>query len=299
VLSIRAPDHLGDGVMALPAVAAIGRTHGARVHAPRWGAALYGGLPGVIVARREDAPHAGSHGVLLKPSFGAAWRWRHLPARTGLASHGRGMLLTHALPVVPGEARWRGWARIAEALGAVVDGPPRWPHRPVPGDTAGILPPEGFVALHVHGNTPLNRWPHARALADRLRSKGRAAWFLAGPGEHDAVAAVAGDHPILDHDDLHGLVAHLQRASAMVGHDSGVTHLAAAAGVRTLMLHGPTSPAETGAGEPVRAALSCSPCGRRHCTRFTWRGPRPSCMAQLSVAAVHAALDAPPAGGVP
>jgi ADP-heptose:LPS heptosyltransferase len=293
VLSIRAPDHLGDGVMALPAVAALARALGARVHAPRWGEALYGGLAGVVVVPREAPPAAGSHGVLLKPSFGAAWRWRHLPSRTGLATQGRGLLLSRALPVMPGEPRWRGWARVAESLGAVVEGPPRWPHADAPDDAgaAAGLPPVGFVALHVHGKTPVTRWPHARRLADLLRDEGHAPWFLAGPAEHDAVAAVAGAHPILDHDDLHVLVAQLRRAAVVVGHDSGVTHLAAAAGVPTVMLHGPTDAMETGAGDTVRTGLGCSPCVRRRCVRAPWSDTRAPCMEHLSVTTVRAALD--------
>ena len=72
MVDIRAPDHLGDGVMALPAIRALAAAGPIRVYAPRWGAELYAGLEVLQVDVRPDAPV----GVLFKPSFGAAWRWR-------------------------------------------------------------------------------------------------------------------------------------------------------------------------------------------------------------------------------
>ena len=47
----------------------------------------------------------------------------------------------------------------------------------------------------------------------------------------------------LDHRPLHILGAVLQRCAFYIGHDSGISHLAAAAGVKCLLLFGPTDPA--------------------------------------------------------
>ena len=47
----------------------------------------------------------------------------------------------------------------------------------------------------------------------------------------------------LEHLPLHVLGAVLQRCSFFVGHDSGISHLAAAAGAKCLLLFGPTDPA--------------------------------------------------------
>ena len=62
---IRVPDHLGDGVMAIPAVRAIARLGPTVVSGPAWAARMYG--------LQNEPHHAADVGVLLKPSFSAAW----------------------------------------------------------------------------------------------------------------------------------------------------------------------------------------------------------------------------------
>ena len=82
MLLIRAPDHLGDGVMALPAISALSRLATCIIEAPRWGDVLYAGLGSII--RPGGAPRAEA-AVLLKPSLGAAWAVRHIPRRSLLS----------------------------------------------------------------------------------------------------------------------------------------------------------------------------------------------------------------------
>src|SRR5690606_38407840 len=50
-IAARAPNHLGDGVMALPALEALARLGDLTIHAPRWGEALYRDLPARVVPR--------------------------------------------------------------------------------------------------------------------------------------------------------------------------------------------------------------------------------------------------------
>jgi ADP-heptose:LPS heptosyltransferase len=248
MLSVRAPDHFGDGVMAIPAIEALGRVHGARVHAPPWGPELYRGLAGVEVAPRHVAPVVGSTGVLLKPSFGAAWRWRRLPRRVGLPTFGRRWLLTDVVEPVPGEHRRDGWARVAAALGATTAARPRFAgamERAVPRVTAGR------VAIHGWGRTPRTRWPGMRACADALVMQGVDVAFLAGPGEGEPVRALAGPHPVVDHAALDVLAEWLARVAVVLSHDSGLAHFADACGVPVVMVHGPTDPRETGVGVAV------------------------------------------------
>lgn len=105
------------------------------------------------------------------------------------------------------------------------------------------LPP-GFLAVHPGSGSPAKNWRADRflALAGRL-SAGRPWLLLAGPAEPDVGsrppegALVARDLP------LRVLGAILSRAGLYVGNDAGVTHLAAAAGAKTLALFGPTDPA--------------------------------------------------------
>src|SRR5262249_60978657 len=99
-----------------------------------------------------------------------------------------------------------------------------------------------LVPVLAGGGPPAKNWPFQRfAAAARALGSGRP-WLLAlGPAERDleppADAVVARDWP------LRRLGAVLARAGLVLGNDSGVTHLAAAAGAETLALFGPTDPA--------------------------------------------------------
>lgn len=275
-LAIRAPDHLGDGVMALPAVAALARLGPAVVHAPRWGGDLYGFL-GVRVAPAEVLPE-GDVGVLFKPSFGAAWRWRGLPRRVGLASAGRGPLLTDAVPERV-EHRREGYARVATALGATVT--------PTPYLARGRAPrlPRGAVLLHAWSPSPTVRWPGFPALAAAIERRAPVVWH-AGPGEESAVRELAGPHAtVLSGLSLPVLASVLESVPVLVSNDSGVAHLAAAVGARVVVVHGSTAPQRTGVGTPVVGpALWCAPCYRKWCFNDL------RCLRGVSVEAVLAAV---------
>jgi heptosyltransferase-2 len=257
MVDIRAPDHLGDGVMALPAIRALAAAGPIRVYAPRWGGELYAGLEVLPVDVRPDAPV----GVLLKPSLGAAWRWRHLSRRVGLATHARGPLLTDALPVRV-EHRREGYARVAAHLGATVDGLPRYTVR---GRAPGL--PEGFVGLNPWSPSATVRWPHFRALADRLAVASPVVFF-AGPGEGPAVRALAGPHRVVEGLSLPDFAAALDACRVFVSNDSGAAHFAAACGARVLVLHGSTTASLTGVGDAIEGPdLWCRPCYGKRCLR--------------------------------
>jgi hypothetical protein len=103
--------------------------------------------------------------------------------------------------------------------------------------------PERFLALHPGSGSPAKCWPGERfgALAGSLAGPTRFLVAL-GPAEEDqrweqlAGALVARELP------LRSLGALLSLAGLYVGNDSGVSHLAAASGARTLALFGPTAP---------------------------------------------------------
>jgi ADP-heptose:LPS heptosyltransferase len=273
MFAIRAPDHLGDGVMALPAIRALAALGPARVYAPAWGSALYEGLD---VSPRDAAPE-GEIGVLFKPSFGAAWRWRHLPRRVGLATAGRGPLLTDALPV-RAEHRRASYDRVAASLGALV-GPVRYTAR-----AAAPAIPAGAVGLNPWSPSATVRWPHFRALADRLAGRAPVVFF-AGPGEEAQVRALAGTHPVVAGLPLPAFAAALDACAVFVSNDSGAAHFAAAVGTPVVMLHGSTTADRTGVGTPVEGPdLWCRPCYRKACPFAL------GCLTGISVDRVHAAV---------
>jgi ADP-heptose:LPS heptosyltransferase len=116
------------------------------------------------------------------------------------------------------------------------------------------LPP-GFVAVHPGSGSRAKNWPSSRffALAETL-AVGQPWLLVAGPAEAELgppppKAVVARELP------LRPLAALLRCAGVYVGNDSGVSHLAAAAGAPTLTVFGPTEPATWAPVGPVVRTL--------------------------------------------
>jgi ADP-heptose:LPS heptosyltransferase len=112
----------------------------------------------------------------------------------------------------------------------------------------GERPVEDVVYLHPGVGAPWKRWPAARfaALAERLVDRGYPVALVEGPADEEAVRAMqsltAHPLPVLRETPLPALAETIAHARLYIGNDSGVTHLAAAAGVPTVALFGPTDP---------------------------------------------------------
>jgi heptosyltransferase-2 len=143
------------------------------------------------------------------------------------------------------------------------------------------------------------RWPWRRfadlATEIRRRLPGSRQIVVAGPSEVWLAVRVHEEsghlHPVIGPDlDLAMLAAVLAHLDLLVSNDSGPMHLAAALGVPTIALFGPTDPRRTApAGEGHRVLyrnLWCSPCFRRHCPLL-----HHGCLAGIGVAAVAAAVE--------
>jgi ADP-heptose:LPS heptosyltransferase len=101
------------------------------------------------------------------------------------------------------------------------------------------------VAIHPFSGSKRKNWPLAgyQELARRLSPK-KVEWVV-GPEEQ-----LEGAHRF---EKLDELAAWLGGAKLYIGNDSGITHLAAALGIPTLALFGPTDPAKWAPrGENVR-----------------------------------------------
>ena len=86
------------------------------------------------------------------------------------------------------------------------------------------------------------------AVAKELRSKGVEVVFLLGPAEQDkysnaTIKAINSVARCLTDLSLTQVVCLLSCSDGFIGNDSGITHLAAGMGVRTLVVFGPTNPA--------------------------------------------------------
>lgn len=107
------------------------------------------------------------------------------------------------------------------------------------------------IALHPGSGSPAKNWPaeNWRAVAGELLAAHPHARLAIIGGEADAAAVDtlrgAGGPGRSEHWDslpLPDLAAHLAGAALYLGHDTGVSHLAAAAGAPCLLLFGPSDP---------------------------------------------------------
>jgi ADP-heptose:LPS heptosyltransferase len=267
------PGALGDVLLALPALAHLGRLlpggHRTLAAAPRL-ARLLGGsawvehgvdLDGLGLHRLfvEDPP-AGTPGGVAGYDVIVSWLGAGEPAfRARLGRLATSVVVARAAPP-PGSATHcsRHLLETLAPLGSV----------PVPGSSSGLearlvpveaerleariwlrtrgLDPGQAVMLHPGAGSAAKAWPGFPALARRLAD---AAWPLvvaAGPADRAAVAAVmAAGVPrsmVVPEWPLSRLAALFAEARTLVGNDSGLCHLSAAVGCPTLALFGPTDP---------------------------------------------------------
>jgi len=107
-----------------------------------------------------------------------------------------------------------------------------------------IAEPKKFIAIFPGSGSPMKNWPIEKfsALADRLDEEPRAL-FIFGPAEDSAEEVLqAAGHIIMKNQPLGTVAAIARMASAFVGNDSGVSHLAAATGTPGVVLFGVSDP---------------------------------------------------------
>ena len=108
-----------------------------------------------------------------------------------------------------------------------------------------------------------------RCVTQALNEQGLLSLLLEGPADREVMQDLL-DHlsprPIVLRElPLRLLAGVLTLADLFVGHDSGVTHLAALLGVPTVALFGPTDPARWAPRGPAVTVLQAQPC---HCTSW-------------------------------
>lgn len=136
-----------------------------------------------------------------------------------------------------------------------------------------LLPPGILIGLGPTASWPGKAWPGDRfaTLFQALRTgplPGATPIIFAGPGPAEAAMAAPLRHALPDAVDLTGRLtlpeasACLARCTIFIGNDSGLMHLAAAAGTPTLGLFGPTPATEYApAGPHAAAAVAPGPPG--------------------------------------
>jgi len=154
------------------------------------------------------------------------------------------------------------------------------------------------VAIHPGGHYPSQRWsPEAFAgLIGHLTERvGAACVVIAGPDEQGLAARVAAATPdalLTGEVAVRELMGYLAVCDLFVGNNSGPLHVAAALGVPTVSVMGPTDPLRFAPRGPadrvVRRELPCSPCQRARCWHHTClRAIEPEEVAEQAEAALR------------
>ncbi len=112
----------------------------------------------------------------------------------------------------------------------------------------GIIKPEDIirdkgVILHPGSGSDRKNWPEANflKLADHLRDRDITFSWLLGPAEQ--YFRIPSRDSVIREDSLVKLAGLLSGASVFVGNDSGISHLCASLGVRSIVLFGPSDSA--------------------------------------------------------
>ncbi len=218
-----------------------------------------------------------------------------VPERIGYRGEGRGALLTRAVRLAPSAGEHQVWKhlRLARAAGAAIPATPdvSWEAPGAVREAARARLAEAdvtgpYVASHVASFAhAAKRWDLARfaAVFDGLARRGLSVVLLGSAGEKPVnaeAASLAGKARVADlsgRTTLPEALGVLASARLFVGNDSGLAHLASAAGTPAVVVFGPTDPDATrpwdgprADGRPVRLALArrrtpCAPCGFSIC----------------------------------
>ena len=170
----------------------------------------------------------------------AVWRRKPGPKIAELAA----VLKLHPAPL---PVAWTAPEDRARARQLLADGPPIIALGPTANWAPKTWPAERFAALF----TSLAHGPLAGAIPA----------IFAGPGSEEAamaaplIAALPGAIDLCGRLSLPEVAACFARVALYIGNDSGLMHLAAAAGAPTLGLFGPTPAAEYGPSGPRAAAV--------------------------------------------
>ncbi len=218
-----------------------------------------------------------------------AARFSGAPIRIGFANgrEGSPWFYTQRVPVFSRDIHAVDrYLLIAAALGASLPETPRFQFKLLEEDMAviralchgkGLSIDKPWVAMSIGARWPTKRWPLTSfaAVVDQLHMARLGPVVVIGSSEeriHTKGLRALTKSPFIDLSgeiSLRCLPVLLSKASAMITNDSGPMHIAAALGVPTIAMFGPTSATRTGpygAGHHVLAGqVPCSPCFSRIC----------------------------------
>ena len=195
--------------------------------------------------------------------------------RIGFPHPGSRLFLTRSLTRPPADShRYESWRVAGEALGIHL--PPR--HQlPVPSPKN-----QNTILLHSGARLPARVWPleNWRKLARHLRSKGYTAQIVCDPNQENwwkenGESNVACPRTVTE------LLSLIDRAGAMIANCSGPGHLAAACGVPTCTIFGPSLIEWFAPLHPQAEFIEGRPCPYKPCSDYC-RFSKPFCIQDMS-----------------
>jgi len=321
-LLVLAPNWLGDAVMATPfllvlrewfpgaLITVVSRDYAAELFrrnaAIDFVVAYRGGVRACIAAARKHMSTKGYNACfVLPPSFAAALVSRACRARRriGYGGQWRSILLTDALPErgMRAEHLSKAYLRLLERFaGRLVPAVPLPVVVPGEGWKEAADAAGGHAAYFVlapgatYGSSKV--WPYARFAELARRLVERTNWTAVCVGreeEREPASALLGTvgnagRNLAGRLSVSELVSVLRGARITIGNDSGPVHIAAALGVPTVAVFGPTSVDWTAprgtAVRIVKGDIECAPCFKRRCPYGA-----AECLMRVDVARVHTA----------
>jgi len=325
---LRAPNHLGDLVAALPALLEANVDVMVRAElAPLLSLTELEGqvLPlvrdwsGWWDARARLRAGAYRSAALMTPAFSAAWLFRAAGIRhlRGSATDGRSWMLTERIPstALRGPHRIEQYRLLAgvDTANPTVPAELSLPDERVERWRSELRSVEApLVGFFPGANAPARRWPADRfaEVVAWAESRGLRCVVLGSGAESIVVKEIVRDTSsaidLSGKTDLVDLATVLACCDVLVTNDTGPMHLAGIVHTPTVSLWGPSDPGEvrpTGSiDHPVEGpSLPCRPCYRNQCPR-TGRGTRlehahEECMRIIETQSVIQALDRALGGG--
>jgi heptosyltransferase-2/heptosyltransferase-3 len=154
-----------------------------------------------------------------------------------------------------------------------------------------------IALIHPAAAFPTKQWaPHNFArLVESLAERGFASVAIGTPHEQgllDALTNEASVRVVTFKLSLPEVAALAARSQLFVGNDSGIAHIAAAVGTRSVVIFGSSNvnhwrPWNKAPAEVVREEMPCQPCHGYFCEKF----PEPECILRVPVDKVVNAID--------
>jgi len=157
---------------------------------------------------------------------------------------------------------------------------------------------EPFVVIHPSAAFDTKQWATEKfaRVAEELAMRSLVPVVIVGPQEEQLLESLVKQSSArvveLNNVSLPEVMALTSRARLFVGNDSGIAHIAAAAGAPCVVIFGSSNvlhwrPWTTQPNEVVREELPCQPCHGYFCAEFE----KPECILRVPVERVVAAID--------